>query len=321
MSNNLKKKNVVLIGVGNMGRHYFKLLQALGIVPMAVVGRSALGVKQFSQDVGFIANRQSNMNWKKFNLNEAYGIVAVDIESTCEVAYQLIQMGMKKILLEKPGALTFQQSKHLTALADREKAKVFIGYNRRFYASVQRVQQFIKEDGGLLSISFEFTEWINLIPADIKSSLIKKFLVIANSSHVIDLSFFLAGKPVRFNVLTSGGKKISWHPSASIFCGTGITDKNVLFSYHSNWLAPGRWGIECLTSRHRLLLRPLEKLQYQKKNSVSWMDCPVDDVLDRDFKPGLFKQTVAFLKDQSGDLKTLKAQQNDLSIYSRMANY
>ena len=84
----------------------------------------------------------------------------------------------------------------------------------------------------------------------------------ANSTHVVDLAFFLGGAPEKISSYVGG--KLDWHPNGSIFSGAGITKNNTLFSYNANWEAPGRWGVEVITNKSRLILRPLEKLQIQK---------------------------------------------------------
>ena len=59
-------------------------------------------------------------------------------------------------------------------------------------------------------------------------------------------------------------RKISWHPSASGFVGSGVTDNGVLFSYISNWDCPGRWSVEIITNKRRFILSPLEELKEKK---------------------------------------------------------
>jgi hypothetical protein len=80
-----------------------------------------------------------------------------------------------------------------------------------------------------------------------------------------------------------------------VFCGAGVTDRGALFSYQANWQSAGRWSVELLTPRHRLHLRPLESLGVQEIGSLEIQPFPLDDQLDRDFKPGLYRQTQAFL--------------------------
>jgi hypothetical protein len=57
--------------------------------------------------------------------------------------------------------------------------------------------------------------------------------------------------------------------------------------------------VEVLTRKHRLIFRPIEKLQVQKLNSVSTENIPFDGQLDTDFKPGLYLETESFLNENS----------------------
>ena len=98
----------------------------------------------------------------------------------------------------------------------------------------------------------------------------------------IDLAFFLGGEPKELSCFTFD--KLAWHKPA-VFTGAGITNTGALFSYQANWNAPGRWGIEILTSQHRLYLRPMEKLQIQNTGSVDISEVEIDDQLDKEFKP------------------------------------
>jgi hypothetical protein len=125
------------------------------------------------------------------------------VEELAGVAELLLEHGVGRILVEKPGALDRQDISRAAALARAKGAEVLIAYDRRFYAATLRV----------------------------------------------------GGTPVELATFTAGA--FAWHPAASAFAGAGRTDRDVLFSYHSNWAAPGRWGLEVLTSKHRLIFRPL----------------------------------------------------------------
>ena len=117
----------------------------------------------------------------------------------------------------------------------------------------------------------------------------------ANSSHVADMAFYLGGEPKELYSCTTGGN--DWHPTATVFAGAGVTHSGALFSYQANWGAPGRWGVEILTHKHRYIFRPLEKLQILKHNTVSVEPVEIDDRLDLEFKPGLYRQTESFLNE------------------------
>ena len=295
MPNNLTSKNVVLFGAGPMAMEYSKVLKNLG-VNFTVVGRSQRGTEKFQKKTGIKPISKGISGWlEKRSETASYGIIAVNFECLADTAIELINAGVRKILLEKPAGLTSKEIKKICDVAERTRTRVFVGYNRRFYASVLTAQKIIKSDGGVESFNFEFTEWSNQIKNKIKNSTVLKNWFWANSSHVIDLAFFLGGKPKKFYSFTAGGN--DWHPAATVFSGAGISQTNALFSYQANWEAPGRWGVEVLTRKHRIIFRPIEKLKIQKKNTIDIENVSIEDQLDLKFKPGLYLQTKSFLMD------------------------
>jgi hypothetical protein len=101
---------------------------------------------------------------------------------------------------------------------------------------------------------------------------------------------------------------LDWHPAGAVFVGSGVTENGALFSYHADWGAPGRWGLEFCTQVHKLILRPMETLQVMRKGSVRIEEIAADasDMsLDASFKPGLYRQVEAFFSSESGALCTL----------------
>jgi predicted dehydrogenase len=294
MPDNLSSKKVVLFGAGKMGIEYSKALQHLG-ADFSVVGRSESGVERFLSQTGIKSIAGGFSAWKEKNQAIAeYAIMAVNAEELAKSAIQLMDFGIRKILLEKPAGVNSREIKLVRDRARKTRTKIIIAYNRRFYASVLKAQEIIKEDGGVKSFNFEFTEWTHLIPENIKEE-VKKNWFLANSSHVVDMAFLLGGEPKELKTFVSVER--DWHSLPTVFSGAGITKNGALFSYQANWLGPGRWGVEVITDLHRLIFRPLEKLQVQLNKSVAVDFVEIDDQLDKDFKPGLFRQTDYFLRD------------------------
>jgi predicted dehydrogenase len=243
-------------------------------------------------------------------------IVAVNSCYTSGVAIRLIKYGVKQIFLEKPGFAEVSELDVLNAVAKQYDAKVYIAYNRRFYASVLAAEKIIDEDGGLQSVHFEFTEWTKSVMTKERPKVTLDNWLYSNSTHVLDLAFFLAGFPSQMSSYTGGS--ISWHTPA-IFTGAGVTEKGVLFSYCANWDAPGRWGVELLTSKHRLYLKPMESLQIQALNSVKVEPYEIDDHLDKEFKPGFYLETKAFLEGDTARLCTLEQQWHHVNeVYKKI---
>lgn len=306
---------ILLVGAGNMARAYAKVLQFLKKEFLAI-GRGQENCRLFEKITGHPALVGGLENWLK--QATSYKIPKIAIVTTNEeqlgpATRLLIQNGVKTILLEKPGGINKADLKKTEKLALKNQAKVYIAYNRRFYASVLKAKELIKKDGGVTSFHFDFTEWSHRIKKSAFSPAIKKEWLLANSSHVLDLAFFLGGLPKKINTYTSGG--LDWHPRASIYVGSGVSQKEALFSYHANWESAGRWSVEIMTTKRKLIFRPLEKLQIQKIENLSVEDCPLDDRRDRQFKPGLYLQLKSFLSTQN-DLPTIEEQVKNVKYFN-----
>jgi len=294
-----------LIGAGPMSVEYSKVLDSLDI-DYEVIGRGTESASAFKNATGkhvFIGGLKSFINKQTYVPNNV--VVSVGVEVLAETAISLIMFGVKNILIEKPGALTLGRLKEINAQAVRANASVFIAYNRRFYDSVILAKKMIKEDGGLMSFTFDFTEWSHIIKDLEKAPGVKENWLIGNSSHVIDLAFFLGGKPLEMVSHSAG--QLSWHPKGAVFVGTGISERGSLFSYHANWGAPGRWGIELLTKRHKLILQPLEALQSVGIGKIA-SEFEYTPPKDEQLKPGLKNMIKTWLSEDHSDLCSLPEQ-------------
>lgn len=304
-----------------MAREYAKVLDAMDRNYTAV-GRSKEKTDQFNS---IYPNKAISGGLEEYLQNSEspkIAIVAVNVEYLFLSCKLLLEKGCKQILLEKPGAIEVDELKELNRLAEENKTNVFIAYNRRFHKSVELAKQFILQDGGISSIQFEFTEWIHtIVPEDYPNNVLNKW-ILANSTHVIDLTFHLAGTPLNINCLTSGENRINWHPSSSMFTGYGLTKKNIPFSYHTNWLAPGRWAIEILTEKRRLYLKPMERLFVQQMGSIKVEESEYDYSLDTKFKPGLFNMVNEFLNNtENSSLCLINEHLSNTYYYYKIAGY
>jgi len=307
-----------IIGAGPMGRDYYKVMQGLG-EPVKVIGRGAQSAAEFEAVTGQAVSHGSLDLILENEGAPERAIVAVSIDNLAHVASALIRAGTKRILLEKPGALDRIQLASLAALAAANEASVVIGYNRRFHAATLAAEAMIAEDGGATSCVFEFTEWAHTITPLRLAAETKQNWMYSNSSHVSDLAFFLCGFPAELTAYHGGG--LDWHASAARFVGAGITERGVFFSYHADWEAPGRWGVEVMTRKRRFIFRPMEKLQITPIASTAVDMVALDYSLDLNFKPGLFLQTQAFLAGDDRRFCSLAQQEKNLAIYGRMAGY
>ena len=311
-------KEILLVGTGPMAIEYKKVLDELKL-NFVVIGRGKKSALKFQKLTGLIPHfggLQKYLNENTFSGN-TYAILATSIESLMPTLLSILKKGISKILIEKPGAISIEELIENEEKINEFKKEIYVAYNRRFYSSVEEVKKIISSDGGLNSMHFEFTEWAHEIEPLKKAKGVKKNWFFANSTHVIDLAFYLAGKPVEWQTYSKGGK-IFWH-SKTNFTGAGITQKGVLFSYISNWESAGRWSIELLTEKRRIYLKPLEKIMIQKRGTTSTEEHYFDNTYDLKFKPGLFHQTKCFMEDIKENLLTIEEHTNIAKkIYSIM---
>ncbi len=311
-----ENRTVLVVGAGYMGIEHSKVLKALGCSPL-VVGRSLDRCIAFEEKTELKAIPGGIETYVNTNNDiPEIAIVAVSIPELASTAELLMGKGVKKILLEKPGGMNRLELESLLYKAEEFCCEIFLAYNRRFYVATQKANELIAEDGGVSSFNFEFTEWSSTIEKLNDSATVKDIWLLANSSHVIDLAFFLGGYPAEMDTFVAGG--LSWHKNGSVYAGAGVSEKGALFSYQANWGAPGRWGVEILTPKRRLIFRPLEKLQVQLLNSLQAEFYELDDEIDRMYKPGLFKQAEAFLNGNTENLLSLRQYVEHFDIYERI---
>jgi predicted dehydrogenase len=316
------KNRVLVVGSGFMAAEYLKVLANLNW-DVVVVGRGEEKImvlkKEFSQFTyhkggleGFLKNHT--------DLPES-AINTANIDQLKSTTCLLLQSGIKNILVEKPGDIHKDGLREIAGLEVKNNAKVLIAYNRRFYSSVLTLMKEAAFDGGITSAHFEFTEWVHTIdPKQYNGEALLKW-ILSNSSHVIDTAFSIIGKPQILNTIVRGQNNLDWHPSGTLFVGSGVTELNIPFTYHSNWEGPGRWAIEISTRKRRFYLKPMEKLQQQLKGSVQISDFEIDDKLDIEFKPGLFLQTKNFLNKQFEGFQTVHDQVIAMEAYYRIGGY
>lgn len=290
--------SVLLVGAGPMAVEYSKVLTALGR-PQIVLGRGPASAATFADKTG-IAPSTGELAAQLASLSDlpSTAIVAVNAMHLAEVTAELAEAGVHRLLVEKPGALDAAELDGLAAAVDRTAAEVLIGYNRRYLASVLRAKEMIAEDGGVLSVKFDFSEPSRRIAGLGKPQRELDTWFYGNSSHVVDLALHLAGDPVEVAGRVAGG--VSWHPAAGTFVGMGRTESGALLSWHANWVGPGRWGVEAITPERRLILQPLEGLRVQDHSSFNEYTVDLGEDAERGLKPGLLKQVEAFL-DKTGD--------------------
>ena len=317
----MNNNNLWVIGSGYMAKSYAEVLLAQKI-KFKIIGKSRNRLYEpFFISSGCILELEGINKAIDSSGAPKEAIIAVNSINHIDVLETLIKSGTKKILIEKPGSLSSKELERLNFLAKRKNCKIYVGYNRRFYASVLHLRKLIEKEGGILSVNFEFTEWSHLIENEKIDIREKNKWLICNSSHVIDLVFFFIGIPKLQNSYFLKRGNLNWHPSSSIFIGCGISKNNIPFSYNANWEAPGRWCVELMTKKNKYILKPLEELKKVPLGETNEVSIDIENIFDLKFKPGIYLQTKSFTENNFNNLCTIEQQVECLRIYEQMAGY
>lgn len=291
-------RRILLVGPGEIGADYVRTLGHLGVPAdrLTIVGRGRANAEALARAAGGATARWGGLA----SLEDVSGfdaaIVAVPPQDLPDAARRVMDGGVGRILLEKPGALSAAGLADLAGLARDRGCELFLAYNRRFLPSVLATHAMIAEDGGVVAVGFDFSELESRIVGHPKMVAwgpepLARFGLL-NSSHIIDLFTHLAGDPAEWTHRHEGG--LPWHPASATFCGSGITNRGALFGYTSTWNAAGRWGMEITTPRHWILLRPLEAPVVQGRDGFALTPLPFEpDPLG--LRPGLPRMVRAFL--------------------------
>lgn len=285
--------NIVLIGTGRIAREYIRALKSLKKDPI-IIGNSTASVSKFNNEMKLKAIPGGLHNNLNLVSDQSLVINTVQIENLHEINELIISRDPKSILVEKPVFQTIPKA--LVAKEFYAKYRnIYVATNRRFFESINQLRNLLVEDVPISS-HFEFNERAGLLDTTQWHNDTLENWALANSVHVIDTVFHLIGQP---NLVKSfsNNKKFSWTKYDRVV-GYGYTDKNVVFTFNSNWITLGSWKIEIKTSKHTYTLSPMEELKkdgktVKLKESIS------------NTKPGFYNMILNWMNNQTSDLSTV----------------
>ena len=296
-------KEIWIVGAGPMAIEHARVAIHLGISPI-IIGRGMVSAIEFEKKMSipvFVGGLSKFLEERKPSKN-THIIIATGSEVLMPNLLLFKDLEFNSILVEKPGAISIAELLSHEEELSKISKKIYVAYNRRYYPSVQKAIEYIEKDGGLQSLHFEFTEWSHKVGNLNKVQGVKENWFFANSTHVIDLAFYLAGSPKEIVAFQKEGN-LDWHKN-SFFSGAGITENDVLFSYEANWESAGSWGIILKTSKRKLILNPLETLKKMERGSITIENCDVKS--GENLKDGLLEMYLDFLRNNKKSLSNLQ---------------
>ncbi len=283
--------SATVIGRGYMGKEYLKALQVLKVPSIRSCSRTEPIIDKDTIPGRIIIS--SYQIFKQKPAPQELAIIATPTKDLIPAVKHLRELGFKRFLIEKPLALSSQEIQGFQKEFTGEETEVVCAYNRVAYPSFLEAKNLAEQEGGITSCYYTMTE---IVGKDWTERFSKEELArwgIANSLHVASMAHGLIGLPKSWTSFQEG-KAYPWHPTGSIFVGSGISQQDIPFAYHADWTSTGRWSVEFHTRRASYLLCPLEKLFRRTSFKEAWTEVPLSMTSDK-VKVGILEEVAAML--------------------------
>ncbi len=269
--------NIAIIGCGYIAHEHAKVLTSLGVKILAAsdINIQRLHEFQVKFNVSFIYDSWREMIENK-NIDALW--VTVSWNFIDKILLDVLKI-RKPVFFEKPIALSSEKIKMAIEQFPEMLDKVQIGYNRRFYDFVPRIKQYIKK--------FEINSIEVHIPESTQGVYDKnllRFLFLQNSSHIIDLLYYLLDKP---KILVDKIYRKETIDKVPLGYNGLLTANSIPIHLIANWDSPSNFGIKFHTKHSLIELLPVEKASiYEGFNIIE----PTEINPIRQYIPKLEKQ-------------------------------
>jgi len=292
-------KKTVIIGFGYIAEKHVQVLNSFNCKVVGIYTRTYANTIKQAKKLGI------KTVFKTFD--EIYDAdfdfftLAVSAENNEKILKKVIPFG-KPILAEKPAAFGSEKVKKLIKMSKNHCSPIMIGVNRRFYSVFHKALDYLNtKDKKLNSIAIEAPERFSDINLPKFSNFVRKNWMYANPVHCIDLIRFFAGnvKELKTNSI----------PRKNFYNAIGQSDKNIQFSYLSDWKSLGSWSVTLYSDDTRIVFNPLEQGTIIEKNKKRTL---TPSTFDLKYKPGFHEQLKYFLENPLKN-KKIKWPASDLS--------
>lgn len=288
----------VLIGLGDIAPKYLEVLSKLQCNIDGIVVRNYDKAREKAKNFGIKKIYKSLDEIQDSDCD--FFIIMVTPENNADVLKKIISF-KKPILIEKPVTFSSNDLEKIVSLNKKFMTPVMIAMNRRFYSIFHKGLEYLKEkDRKIYSIKIEAPERFSDINMPKFSEIVKRYWMFSNPIHCIDLIRFFGGNIKKIDV-NSNPEKFS-------YTAIGHCDKDVEFTYISNWKSPGGWSVTLYADDVRITYNPLEKGSIFENNEKKEIIPDKEDIL---FKPGFYFQLKYFIEHISSR-KTIEWPASDI---------
>ena len=291
MASILKKKiKVAVLGCGKISKHHFEALKNSDAFLI-----THIAARKNSKRCKSVANKYKIPNIVKDpkdffhitkNIVDAYVIL-----TSYDVTYRYLNEAIstkKKIFVEKPVSINLKDLFKI-----KNNKNVFVGFNRRYYSSINFLKKKIVNKKNL-SVIAEVPEK-TLFGKSNKTNL-KRFY--SNTLHIIDLILNIFGEIRLKHIEHIKNKKNKVQGIYAI-----MKTNNASINFIANWNSPSNWSIKVDDLKGlRVLVKPIEELKLLEGTKIIETKKKIKQYLpkikykltspgyEKKFKPGFVKQ-------------------------------
>ncbi len=286
----MKKNKIILVGTSPIVEYHVKALKKTDfeIIAVASSNTNSSSHKKFARK-NII--KKSYSDWKEMMNKEKYDgiVIATRTESTIEILEYAIKQNIP-ILVEKPVSFN---SKDIKKIINKSHKMIMVGYNRRFYKTVNVVKNLISEEENPILASMITPELSN----------IKDFF--NNTSHSLDILRYIFGE-----IKLTYVKKLIINNVQKGFVATFSNNKKDIIQFIANWDASDNFSLSVFQNTKKIELKPYEELSiYDGIDVIQPIDTnPIRqyvpklvekitlEPIDKYIKPGFYQQSCTFLE-------------------------
>jgi predicted dehydrogenase len=239
-----------IVGAGSIVQSHIHAAKLCGFSPVVICGRrDSVRAAKIAQENKGLALARDLDELLQSELDAI--LIAVSTQDAIEVLEKCLEANLP-ILIEKPVATDPRNLARLNLISTN---KVRVGYNRRFYSSVQKFKEELSKVSGLVNIVIP-----ELSLASGTTSNEKKNAVLENSVHVFDLLGYLFGDIKIIRTLKTRDSSDAQFITAQLDLGEQfIGSLNLVFETSENY------SIKCWATGNCFEISPIEVFTKSEK--------------------------------------------------------
>jgi predicted dehydrogenase len=283
-----EKIKVGIVGAGRMAVEHISVLKEVsGVEIVGITSRTRQKAGDLAARFG-IPHVTDDLNVLMAEAKPEGLLVLVSPEQMYSVSLEALECGVP-VFIEKPPGMLPGEAWRLAETARVNNISTLVGFNRRFYSVFQKGCEIIKEHGPLLGLLVEGHERIlDIRKRRLRPEGMLSTWLYANAIHTIDLLRFFGGEIEEMHALAHRRQEAMGDQFSAVM----NFDSGALGTYVAHWLSPGGWRVVLYGQGVTVEFKPLE--------SGVWTDSSfkqheiLADACDEQFKPGFYRQMVAF---------------------------